>query len=279
MQGSTSNTGGAPNELPRGSRNTINDYDEEETSSTSSQENDGHVMPMLGSPSATLQVLNESDIQSKSDHLYEVCKDKTWDTFEQFLSDETISKADKKIIFQKCYSLGCRMPIVKGAPITLVQNIIDCLEEVFFGESGYSMLEAALLNSSDELAKRFPAYKYTTVSYDVVELLVSIGGADLVKMRCLYERGRRSLFQTYLGWNGQCPRIINLLLQVCRLDLLELQDKDGVGILEFTNRTQRDIIIDYLQGLDQSPRVQKYIESLTNAGVTPKVFFSMVDNY
>ncbi|GFH46377.1 hypothetical protein CTEN210_02851 [Chaetoceros tenuissimus] len=90
---------------------------------------------------------------------------------------------------------------------------------------------------------------------------------------------KKLVTQVYLGYgNGKCPRIINLLLKVGGLDLLELQDDDGLEILDFSNKTQRQIIIDYLQGLDPNPRVRKHIESLANAGVTTKDFFQWIDN-
>ncbi|GFH46372.1 hypothetical protein CTEN210_02846 [Chaetoceros tenuissimus] len=279
MESYNSTTRGATKESSPGSMaNTSTSSDRKETPTT--QENDGQemVMPDLIPVEMPDLIPVESEIERKYDHLYKAYKEKDWDAFEKFLSDDTISKAEKKIVLLKHNSLCCSLPIANGVPIIIIQKIIDCLEDHFFGKSGCYMLEEALLNSSDELAGRFPLVKYTTVSYDVVELLLSLGGANLVYMQCLYEQGRRSLLQQYLGWNGKCPRIIKLLLKVCGLDLLELQDEDGLGIMEFTNRTQRDIIIDYLQGLDQSPRVRKHIESLTNTGVTPKVFFQWIDN-
>ncbi|GFH46337.1 hypothetical protein CTEN210_02811 [Chaetoceros tenuissimus] len=264
MQSFFSSTIGAMN------MNTSSSSDRNETP-TSQERNDGQ--EVLGSDSNAIQKLNESEIEEIKDRLYKVCKEKDWDTFQKFLSDETILKADKKLVLQKSYSLCCRMPVNKGAPIALIQNIIDCLENFFFEESGCTMFKEALLHSSDYLVQRYPALKYTTVSYDVVELLLSRGGPNLV-----YKPGERPLFYKYLGWNGECPRIINLLLKVCGLDILELQDNDGVGILEVTNKTQRDIIIDHLQKYPRSHRVRKHIKSLTNAGVSPKEFFDWIDN-
>ncbi|GFH46343.1 hypothetical protein CTEN210_02817 [Chaetoceros tenuissimus] len=213
-----------------------------------SQENKNDGQEILGSETITIQKLAESEITEKKDHLYKVCKEKDWDTFQKFLSDATISKADKMLILS-CYSLRCIDPIVMGAPVALIQNIIDCLEDLFFGKTGLSMFRNALEWSSEYHVRRFPALKYTTVSYEVIELLLLKGGADLVYLQCR----ERPVFQEYLGWNGECPRIIKLLLK-------------------------KDIIIDYLRELDPSPRVQKYIESFTNTGVSPKEFFDWVDN-
>ncbi|GFH46378.1 hypothetical protein CTEN210_02852 [Chaetoceros tenuissimus] len=250
--------------------------DRKNETSTSQEENDGQE-EMLGSEAITFQKLTKSEIEQKKNHLFDVCYEKDWDAFEKFLSDETISKADKKLVLLKSSSFCCRMAIVYGASIPLIQKIIDCLGELFFGESGCTMIGYAVLHSGDVLVCRY-ASDYTTVSYEVIEFLVSLGGADLVKMQCPFNYCKSYLLHKYLGRDGECPRIISLLLKVGGLDLLELQDDDGVGVLEFTNSTQRGIIIDYLQGLDPNPRVRKHIESLANAGVTAKEFFDWIDN-
>ena len=49
---------------------------------------------MLGSNA--IQKLTEIEIQQKKEQLSEASIEKDWDTFQKFLSDETISKADKK---------------------------------------------------------------------------------------------------------------------------------------------------------------------------------------
>ncbi|GFH46342.1 hypothetical protein CTEN210_02816 [Chaetoceros tenuissimus] len=244
--------------------NTSNDYEE----TSISQENDASI---------TVQKLTETEIKQKKDHLFDVCQEKDWDTFQKFLSDETISKADKKLILSRSYTCP-RAPILKGAPIPLIQKIIDSLDDLFFGEIGYSMLVEAVLNSSNELVGKYALNYNTPVSYEVIELIVSIGGADLVKSQILAKKRKRSLLQAYLGRNGECPRIINLLLKVCGLDLLDFQDNDGLGTLDFSNKTQREIMIEYLQGLVSNPRVQNHIESLANASVTRKEVFDWIDN-
>ena len=62
------------------------------------------------------------------------------------------------------------------------------------------------------------------------------------------------------------------------MELLEIEDEDGYSIRDFSNESQRKIIIDYLKTLKGCPRVQKQIEALQAVDVTPKEFYYWIED-
>ncbi|GFH46340.1 hypothetical protein CTEN210_02814 [Chaetoceros tenuissimus] len=307
MQSSTSSIRGAMNE---GSiMNTSSSNRNEETSSTS-QENDEQ--EILGSNENEIarekdelydeneeeewdifKYFEDDSIGSRSeDELMELynlhstiqsaCCEKRWQQVEDFLSDKSISNQDKRIVLQKHNSKCCRNALVHRAPSTapfvVIKGMIDVMDPespqyLTFGDSDSSWLHSAL-----RFTKESMRYNAEEVSFDVIELLVSSGGKKLVNMRsnCKSERKRTPL-QIYLE-RGYCPKIINLLLEVGGLELLEIEDEDGYSARDFSNESQRKIIVDYLKTLKECPRVQKHIEAFEARDVTPKDFYDWNSN-
>ncbi|GFH43563.1 hypothetical protein CTEN210_00036 [Chaetoceros tenuissimus] len=208
------------------------------------------------------------------------CFDKEWKQIEKILSDESISKEEKRIVFQDDDSDNCRHALVHGAPFHIVKSIIDLMDPdspkfLSFGDSAPSWLHLALLWTKD------PADDYYgKVPFDVIELLVSSGGRKLVNMQSKRKIHRkRTSLQLYLEQEeGNCPKIITLLLKVGGLELSEIEDEDGYSTRDFSNEPQRKIIIDYLKTLQECPRVQKQIEAFQAVDVTPTEFYYWVKN-
>lgn len=98
---------------------------------------------------------------------------------------------------------------------------------------------------------------YSHMSFEVIELLVSIGGKDHVNLPATEGQTKRTSLQIYFGMGGNCSKIINLLLKVGGVDLIDMKDIERHSFVEFSNETQRKIIIDHL-GLDPSPKVKIY---------------------
>ncbi|GFH56890.1 zinc-binding protein A33-like [Chaetoceros tenuissimus] len=206
--------------------------------------------------------------------LHEALIDKNWNHVEQFLADETLSKAEKKVIIGKEICSA----ILYGLPLHLMKGLIETItfesvDELVHAElAGYTLLQVALMKSADP--RWFTSY--SPLSFEVIELLISIGGKDLVNLPATDKHRNRTSLHMYLGMGGYCSKTINLLLKVGGLDLLDMKDIEGHSFVEFSNKMQRKIIIDHLGKLDPSPRVQNYIESLTNVGVTPQEFFNWI---
>lgn len=133
-------------------------------------------------------------------------------------------------------------------------------------EHGYTLLKVALMKSADP----YWFTSYSHVSFEVIELLVSIGGKDLVNLPATEGHRKRTSLQMYFGMGGNCSKIINLLLKVGGVDLIDMKDIERHSFVEFSNETRRKIIIDHL-GLDPSPKVKIYKERLTNVEITVSV--------
>ena len=215
-----------------------------------------------------MKKINECNLK-----MYRACLNKNWERIENYLSNNSISNEEKRIVFQTEDSRCCRLALGVGAPFHIIKGIIDLMDPkspqfLIFANSGSSWLNLALCTKT--------VMRFVRVSEDIIELLVSSGGKRLVNARCKSDRKRTSL-QIYLEQEeGHCSKIINLLLEVGGLELLEIEDEDGYSARDFSNESQRQIIIDYLKTLKECPRVQTHIEAFVDTAVTPKEFYNWI---
>ena len=214
---------------------------------------------------------DESDFDSEelewvditSRFLLDACEKKDWEIFEKFLSDKSISKRKKKLVLdeeEECRVLALR----RGAPSAVIKYLVE-LEgaEVI---SRCSWLHLALMCSD--------------TSFEVVKLLVDIGGKDLVNMQSNHpEHRKRTALHIHLGLSAAHSKpvelnrkIIELLVRTGGVESLEIEDEDGYRIVDCCLEDERKIIIDCLNSSFEENFccVQRQVRSLQSVEVTPK---------
>ena len=141
---------------------------------------------------AAVEVESEDDsdseemewVEETSTSLLEACQNREWQTFEKFLSDESISKRKKKLVLEEeeCRNFALRF----GAPLAVIKYLIDIEGKEMISKGDCSWLHLALM--------------YYDTTFEVVKLLVDIGGKDLVNMQSNHpDHRKRTALHIHLG--------------------------------------------------------------------------------
>ncbi|GFH46430.1 hypothetical protein CTEN210_02904 [Chaetoceros tenuissimus] len=204
-------------------------------------------------------------VQETSEFLLEACQNREWQTFEKFLSDESISKRKKKLVLEEekeCRNLALR----RGAPLDVIKYLVQIEGADMISKGDCSWLHLALM--------------YHSTTFEIVKLLVDIGGKKLVNMQSNHpEHRKRTALHIHLGlsWADSKPvklhrKIIELLMRVGGVELLEIEDEDGYRIVDYCLEHERNIIIKCLNSSYEARffSVQKHVRALQSVKVTPR---------
>ncbi|GFH46426.1 hypothetical protein CTEN210_02900 [Chaetoceros tenuissimus] len=206
-------------------------------------------------------------VQETGKRLFEACENKNWEIFQKFLSDESIAKKKKKLVLDK--NEECRdMALRWGAPLPTIKYLID-----IEGPDAISIGECSWLHT---------AMMYECISFEVVKLLVDIGGKDLVMMQSArLEHRKRTALHIHLGvgfWRHQ--KIIELLVRVGGVELLEIEDEDGYRIVDYCLEHERALIFNFLRNTYDARffSTQKHLKTLQSLFVkaTPKEIYCWI---
>lgn len=200
--------------------------------------------------------------------LTEACCRSDWDEFENFLSDEAISKEKKRqvVSIKNEYAMyPLNTGLERGAPISIVKHLIELMGEETVSLPIHTYRKYTWLHLAS-------LYRYA--SFDVIKCLVDIGGKNVVAMQS--GNKKRTAFHMYLEVGGSCPKIIDLFLKVGGIEILDIADSFGYCPLENSNRSARVAIIASLQTMDQSPVVRNKIQALRSMALSPRQFHYLV---
>lgn len=112
-----------------------------------------------------------------------------------------------------------------------------------------------------------------------MSLLVNTGGKELVCLPSNYRHHlKRTAFQMFLARLRRCsPEIIDLFCKVGGEELLEIADEHGFLPLDYTNESQRSMMIESLTAMGQSKGIQSHIEALKSLVLSPREFYHYID--
>ena len=199
------------------------------------------------------------------------CENQDWDTFEKFLSDEKISKRKKKLVLEKDHRCR-RWAFCYGAPVSVIKHLVEI--------EGPATVACTVLgeNEGSWLHNAMTCFHH---SFEVINLLVNTGGKDLVCLKSNYTyHWKRTAFHMHLRpWDGSSssPEIIDLFCRIGGVELLEMADNDGFFPLDYTDASQRSIMIESLSSLEQSKGIQCQIEALKSLVLSPREFYDCID--
>ncbi|GFH48848.1 hypothetical protein CTEN210_05324 [Chaetoceros tenuissimus] len=248
------------------SSQTIHDADTLISTSGSSNEELGNDADRVVEEESKAEDQDEMEwVQETSRSLLEACESDDWDTFEKFLSDESIPKRKKKLVLKE--EEECRNEALRwGAPLAVIKYLID--------------IEGSDAISSGECSWLHTALMCRDTTFEVVKLLVDIGGKDLVMMQSNHpEHRRRTALHIHLGGCVCCPKpaelklqIMEFLLRVGGMELLEIEDEDGYRVVDYCLEHERKVIVKCLESSyeENFDPVQKHVRSLQSVKVTPK---------
>lgn len=201
---------------------------------------------------------NEKEwVQETSEKMTSACRSYSWETFEEFLSDKTISKRKKKLVLD---NTNCRDFALKRSPrLKILKNLVKIEgQEPITSCWNKEGIHSSVMSSD--------------VSYEYFKLLVDMGMKNLFTMKAITPHLRgKSPFHIYLGRGGKCPKSIDVFVQEGGIELLEMIDEDGYSVLDHCNKSQRALVVLSCQKfLYNFPNIDKQIENLQSDEVTPK---------
>ncbi|GFH46571.1 hypothetical protein CTEN210_03045 [Chaetoceros tenuissimus] len=211
------------------------------------------------------QIETNADMEEKrwiyqtEQRLIEACCQNDWDAFENFLSDEAISKEKKRKVVPVITGLK------RGAPISIVKYLIELMgkEAIYLPDHTYKKYNWMQLASLCRDA-----------SFEVIKCLVDIGGKNIVAMHS--GNRERTALHLYLEVGGSCPKIIDLFLKVGGIEVLDIVDSFGQTPMQCSNRSARVAIIACLQTMERSPVVRNKIQALRSMALSPRQFHDLV---
>ena len=126
---------------------------------------------------------------------------------------------------------------------------------------------------------------YECISFEVVKLLVDIGGKDLVMMRSARsEHRKRTALHIHLGvgeWRHN-EKIVELLIRIGGMELFEIKDEDGFRLVDYCVEVERAVMSNCLTATYEARffSTQKYAKALQSllVKVTPKEIYSCSTN-
>ncbi|GFH61996.1 hypothetical protein CTEN210_18472 [Chaetoceros tenuissimus] len=206
---------------------------------------------------------NEWDwVEQTSEAMYEACSQGDWDTFEKFLSDESISKRKKRLVLEEeedCRNFALRY----GAPFAVIKHLVDVEGEEMISKGDCSWLHTALM--------------YYRTTFEVAKLLVDIGGKDLVLMQSNHpEHRKRTALQITLGVCTLKQNIISLLVRVGGVESFDIVDEDGYQVIDYCNESNKSAMISYLKDMDQNDDVKRHIELIKSVEFTPMQIYDFI---
>ncbi|GFH46375.1 hypothetical protein CTEN210_02849 [Chaetoceros tenuissimus] len=113
--------------------------------------------------------------------IYRACKKQNWERIENFLSDNSISNQEKRMVFEQHDLRCCRFALIHGAPSHIIKGIIEVMDPespqfLTFGDSDCSWLHSALRLTRPEcprVQKHIEAFEAVDVApkefYDWIE--------------------------------------------------------------------------------------------------------------
>lgn len=202
-------------------------------------------------------------VEETREAMCEACKNQDWPTFEKFLSDESISKRKKKFVLEA----ECRyLALYWGAPVSIIKHLVEIEGTNMISKGPCTWLHTAMMCNE--------------TTFEVVKLLVDIGGKNIVNMQSNDpEHRKRTALHIFLGLGGPDSKpveldrkIIELLVRTGGVELLELEDEDGYRIVDYCLEKERKIIIDCLHSSYEARffSVQKHVRELQSGKVSPK---------
>ncbi|GFH57149.1 hypothetical protein CTEN210_13625 [Chaetoceros tenuissimus] len=186
-----------------------------------------------------------------------------WDTFEKFLLDESISKRKKKLVLDE-YEEFAHLALSWEAPLAVIKYLVE--------------LEGAEMISKGRCSWLHTAIMCIDTTFEVVKLLVDIGGKDLVMMQSNDPKHRkRTALHIHLGLSRRRTvelneQITELLLRIGGVELLDIEDEDGYRIVDYCSEHERNIIIKCLRSsYDKNVcSVQQQERAFQSVKVSPK---------
>ncbi|GFH46431.1 hypothetical protein CTEN210_02905 [Chaetoceros tenuissimus] len=209
-------------------------------------------------------------VEETSKAMYDACCDEDWNTFGKFLSDESISKRKKKLVLEEYEETFFDLPFRCGAPSSIIKYLVDIVGKDTVAPSKLDDGQCSWLHT---------ATLFGAASFEVVKLLVDIGGKSLVNMQSnLPEHRKRTALQLALSVEANDSRILELLLKIGGVELLEKEDEDGYGTVDFCNEAQSEVILRVLKDMKNQVDVQKHIDLFETSVVTPGQVETWIQN-